>query len=144
MLLEWTPELSVGLEAVDRQHQELIRRTVRLVEATLNGQGKEEVTRMLDFLKAYVVEHFRSEEDLMEDRGYPNLEKHRGVHRLFEAEVRKLSRRLQEGEPDEAFILTVQNNVVDWLIHHIRGMDKKIGDWVRSQEGVPEEETAPV
>ena len=49
MLVKWTPEYAVGVEEIDRQHQELFSRINDLLEACQRGEGKQEVGKVLSF-----------------------------------------------------------------------------------------------
>jgi hemerythrin-like metal-binding protein len=66
MGFEWEPSLAVGHEVIDAQHQELFKRVNTLLEACKAGRGKEEILGVMEFLEAYIGEHFRAEEQEMQ------------------------------------------------------------------------------
>jgi len=70
MSIKWTPALAVGVSAIDQQHKELFDHVAKLIDAMKNSDAAE-VGRLMDFLGAYVVEHFRMEEGLMQRYAYP-------------------------------------------------------------------------
>ncbi len=90
MALEWTPDLSVGVEEIDEQHRELFRRAERLI-ATLRCGDRGEVLPLLAYLDEYVAHHFSAEERLMREVRYPALEEH--VSRTDRELARYLQRR---------------------------------------------------
>ena len=49
MLLQWTTALSVGVDEIDAQHQELFRRVDRLLDAMARND-RSEAARLLEFL----------------------------------------------------------------------------------------------
>jgi hemerythrin len=76
----WTQDLAVGVDQIDRQHQELFARTNGLLSAMAQGKGREEVGKTVSFLESYVGTHFRDEEKLMASHSVPNPEVHKGLH----------------------------------------------------------------
>ncbi|CAN0208147.1 unnamed protein product, partial [Phaeothamnion confervicola] len=71
-LIAWDAKrMSSGIESIDGQHRELIEMINRLNRACLQNKGRQEVGEMLGLLAAYVKNHFRHEEDLMERHQCP-------------------------------------------------------------------------
>ena len=58
MAIQWNEELATGVLEIDNQHKEIFARINRLLEASSQGKGKQEVGRMIDFLGDYVISHF--------------------------------------------------------------------------------------
>ena len=78
----WTPALLTGHPLIDEQHKEIFARVERLREAMERGDPTE-VTRLLDFLGRYVVEHFSAEEAVMVSSRFPRHDAHRAQHANF-------------------------------------------------------------
>ncbi|MDO4343304.1 MAG: bacteriohemerythrin [Eubacteriales bacterium] len=132
MSIVFDKSLETGNELIDSQHKELIARVNKLTEECAQGKEKNVAVQTLDFLMDYTEFHFRDEEKLQEEHGYPQLAEHREQHKAFEKAVDELREMLEEEEgPSEAFVAAVKKNVVDWLIHHIQGWDKKVAEYVR-------------
>ena len=125
--LEWTPELSVGVNFIDQQHQELFNRYNQLVDAINRGEGQTEVARVIEFLSDYALTHFCDEEQLMEAMCYPEFRSHKAEHTAFMIEVQALGQRLEMKGDTPLLAVRVQAKVANWLIAHIGGSDKKIG-----------------
>lgn len=132
MTLEWTTALRVGVEAIDEQHQELFRRSERLILA-LRGGDRGEVEPLLRYLADYVISHFECEERWMVAAEYPGLEAHRDAHRRFRDDFRELVREYQRKGPTPLMALTVHNWLADWLERHIGGADVALGRWLTEQ-----------
>jgi hemerythrin len=79
-MIPWTPDLEIGEPGVDHQHREIFRRAGILAGALTQGQGREEVGRLVEYVAAYTYGHFQDEEFLMEELGYPHLAAHRQLH----------------------------------------------------------------
>ncbi len=126
MPMVWSNSFSIGVEAIDKQHQELFKRTNQLLEACQQGRGKEAVSKTLTFLEDYVNTHFSYEESLMQKYAYPEFTAHQNLHREFTQSLLKLK---QEAQNNIGLSLVTQVNkfVVDWWINHITKVDKKLG-----------------
>lgn len=74
MAIEWTPDLSVGVENIDEQHKIWFQKANELFEAGKERRAKEYINTMIDFLDEYTKKHFKDEEAYMEEIGYPELE----------------------------------------------------------------------
>lgn len=124
--------LLTGNELIDSEHQELIDRINKLVENCENGKEKTTAVKTLDFLMDYTEFHFRDEEKLQEEAGYPELENHKQQHAAFEKAVAELKEMLDEEEgPTEAFVAAVNKNITEWFLNHIQVWDKKVAEYVK-------------
>ncbi len=130
-MLELDPTLLTGVEDIDRQHRELFDRLGRLLDASRERRGREEVLRLLEFLGGYAVEHFAAEDREMEASGYPRSDGHRAEHRQFVKELEILRHELKSEGPTALFVIHVQNRVTEWLREHIYRTDRLLGEWLR-------------
>ena len=71
MAAQWTPDMTTGIDELDQQHQELIRRVNAFAEALSTGAGAGQVAELLDFCLAYAEQHFALEEAHMERLNCP-------------------------------------------------------------------------
>lgn len=126
MAIEWSESLSTGVDWQDTQHKELFRRINALLDAMNVGLGKEEISKLFDFLDEYFVVHFDAEEKAMHQCGYANTLAHLAEHTRFIEDVSSLAQEAHEGITT-SLLIKVQRRVVDWLINHIGGIDKGLG-----------------
>ena len=70
-LMEWTDKLSVGVPSIDAQHKKLVSMANTLYDAMKAGHGKEILDETLAGLINYTVTHFKYEEKLFAQTGYP-------------------------------------------------------------------------
>ena len=128
--MEWTPDLSVGVEAIDNQHKELIRRMNNFFQS-MEGDNREKVLEMLSFLGDYVVTHFRDEEALQVRYNYPGYAEHRKLHQDFVKDVGEMTKNIKENGFTVASKAMVGMTLTSWLTLHIRRADKAVGDYIR-------------
>jgi hemerythrin-like metal-binding protein len=131
--LDWSDMLSVGIPAMDAQHQELFARINKLLRAMLaTGQGGD-VPGLAAFIGEYVDRHFSDEERLMRDMGFPQLLAHQAAHEAFKKEFRDIGQRVVSETPNAVLLIAIQDKVVDWLLRHIGGADKRYGEYAAAR-----------
>lgn len=133
----WKEKYKIGVELIDRQHEELFRRVSDFI-GTVRSENPWEtklfkVKETLEFMKDYVITHFRDEEAYQAEINYPGLEKHKKIHDDFKAEVAEFVRLFEETGFDEDLVQRFSGKLLAWLINHVAGIDQKIGDYAREQ-----------
>lgn len=123
-MFTWKPELSVGVEHIDQQHQALFRAFEALVLAMNEGKGKAEIEKTLDFLEEYVRAHFADEERLLEERGYEGLHEQRYQHRTFCQQIEATRRDFERDGASSILAIHIQQKLAGWLLNHISKFDR--------------------
>lgn len=126
MALEWSSNLSTGVDWQDRHHKELFKRVNGLLDAMSTGMGQGELDRMFKFLDSYFIVHFDAEEQAMSKYGFPGTVEHLCEHTGFIEDVARLKRECENGV-SAGLVVKAQKLVIEWLLNHIGGSDKKLG-----------------
>jgi hemerythrin len=132
MAIVWTPNLSVGVENIDEQHKIWFEKANALFEAGMQHKAKDYMNTMLGFLDEYTKQHFRDEEAYMKKINYPELDAQKKAHASFINDLAKLKSEYDESGGNIMVILNANKMVINWLTNHIKSMDKKIGDYVKT------------
>jgi hemerythrin len=121
--IEWSNELSVGIEEIDAQHQILVDLLNQVHEA-IQQRHTAEVTRdIIDRLNEYTRVHFAVEESLMRILHYPDYERHKEEHEKLIAQLAELRAKLEAGKASTGFELAHFLKV--WLTKHIMEVDQR-------------------
>ncbi len=83
----------------------------------------------------YTVFHFGGEEKLMQEDKYPLFTEHKAAHDAFVETVKGLYQKLMEEGATEDFADQVEQEITNWLIVHIKGMDLKMIEWKNHRSG---------
>lgn len=125
----WNDSYSVGNAVLDSDHRILINLTNQLYDAVDTGQSREVVGSVLNVLVEYVEHHFRREEAILAQAGFPSLDKHKLMHHGLEKQVYDIRDRWHAGErmalDDEVLELLKK-----WLTDHILVSDKGYSSWI--------------
>ena len=122
-LIKWTPDLSVGFESIDTDHQVLIGLINELDDAVKVGEPRETVSRVLQSLLDYTDYHFGREEVLMKACRYPDMDAHIRTHDTLRAQVADIRSRYLRS-PESIHAREVLAFLKNWLTAHILGRDK--------------------
>ncbi|MDP1610729.1 MAG: bacteriohemerythrin [Sulfuritalea sp.] len=127
-LMDWTPDLSVGIAAIDEHHKRIVEYINELHEANVK-KDREAVGHVLEELVYYAQSHFSFEEALMEQAGYKFLGPHKKVHELFTRRINDYVNRFKQGEE---VAVEIQGTLVKWLMNHIKQEDMNYSPVVRA------------
>ena len=126
-LLEWSSELDVRVDSMNREHTELIRLMNVVYEANASASGKARISSALDALVEYTVKHFEDEEAYMESINFSGLRSHKYIHQDLLRRVGGFVSDYKSSTSDE-----LPNEFFEflkfWLVSHIQGIDTKYGN----------------
>ena len=117
--IEWSNDLSVGNDLLDRQHQKLIGMINTLDDDALNA---DELGEVIFGLLEYAAIHFRDEEQFFVNAAPEIVEPHFASHTIFISTAYKFVQRFQNGEA-LALRQPVYEFLCNWLVQHIRVED---------------------
>lgn len=137
VLMGWKEGYSVGSAMLDSDHRILFNLLNQLHDATDTGQSREVVASVLSVLAEYTEHHFRREELVMAQIGFPGRAEHERKHRELEATVNGIHQRWQGGER-QALGEDTLDFLKNWLTEHILGADKAYQPWIDAAGAVPE------
>ena len=114
---------------IDQQHQELVNMLNRLNDAVKNNESREDIYRIIDDVISYTCFHFASEERLMVQSGYPEIEWHKDKHKQLIQEALRLKGKLN---------YVGEQMFTEWFNHwpfanvlaHIQYADKQFEDHI--------------
>ena len=121
--MEWTKEMELGHERIDAEHRIFLRLVNEFAERIEGGASTDALLRTLQEIRQYAAFHFVSEENVMEEIGYPDLQAHRECHEALLAAVDEKMRLLlsHAGEPKELL-----HFLVDWFAQHTSRDDQML------------------
>jgi hemerythrin len=120
-LLQWRSQYSVGIEAVDHEHRELIDLINRLHEAASARGSKDEVIAFFGDLYRGISAHFALEERFMRDRKYDHLDEHKNNHEQLLDDLRDIMDGFeQSGSLDDPLLAQTLDT---WFSRHFETHD---------------------
>ena len=131
--LHWSPNMSVGIDFMDADHQQLMELLTEVLDLVEPSQVRAAVVAKLDDLISFTQQHFRLEERLMKENDYDELEEHKRTHEALLQEIGELRHKLASGEVDAG--PEIMDFLKDWLLRHILESDKHFGGFLEDRLG---------
>lgn len=119
----WTDEFSVGVSEMDSQHQKLIAMINKLIEEPHAKTNSRTISDLLTAMITYAQEHFRAEEALMSEHGYPLKDRQVEQHKCFIKKTVDFCSAVEVGVDIVPQVML--EYLKDWLLHHILEQDMK-------------------
>jgi len=118
----------VGCPEMDSDHRTMLEILDQLHEAMIQGRGGELILVTLDRLAEQESAHFGREERLMQECGYPDLERHRELHLEMLQELAVLRCRARAGHMPIAY--DTMQTMRRWIAEHINGEDRSAAKYI--------------
>ena len=129
--ISWKEEYSVGVEKIDRQHRHLFEIINKLIDRSGSSSDSALVSETLTEMLNYAKEHFTTEEELMQEYGYPEIESHKEQHIYFFKTTAELSINALNNQS------MVSREIVEflklWLTLHILKCDMKYKEFFKAK-----------
>lgn len=127
----WKESFNTHISVIDRQHQRIFAVLNRLYEATQAPVDRKSVKQSLHEMNEYAYHHFTTEERLMAQYEYSELEAQKSQHKYYEEQMIQLTRAFNEEDVKSCKSLLVF--LKDWFLGHILQEDLKFGEAVANK-----------
>jgi hemerythrin len=114
--LSWHDRYLLGHAEIDAQHRKLFE-LVNHFDDVIQMDMADELGRIVDDLVAGAVAHFKFEEAVLEQIGFPDRSGHSKMHEELIGQLRQTRAKMKAGGHVSA--KSVARFLVDWLTYHI-------------------------
>lgn len=121
--MEWTKEFEFGIPQIDHQHQHWLEMINRFYDQIDDVAYRSNVKELLQEAIEYTHYHFKTEEDLMKDIGYPAIAEQKAQHAEIAKRIENFRDSITEDTPVVSMFLT--EDMKEWFRHHIMEEDRK-------------------
>ena len=123
-LITWRDEFSVGVDAIDHEHREMIGLINDLDEAMGTDAGHATVVAALGEIYARIAAHFALEEKIMRDASYTQFAAHKEDHETLLDELLEV---IDSVDDEGGYDCTDLSRTLDrWFSSHFRTHDAKL------------------
>ena len=130
--LHWLDKLLAEGEAFDGEHHALLERLNDLLLAIRSGD-RSRIMMACTSLSAQARAHFASEEALMREVGYPDLESHREQHAELGRRLARLSYLASSGAGYLSATAPV-SLLEQWFVPHLTHADRRLAEFVAARK----------
>ena len=122
--LQWRKEFSIGNDAVDFEHQELMD-IINIIYAELdNRRDVTQIRRTMGEVHAEISAHFALEERIMRHARYEEFDEHKDDHENLLDQVRTMMDAI-ENDPEHALDM-LSEQLADWFQSHLVTFDARL------------------
>ena len=122
-MLQWDHKYELGHEKIDFEHHIFLNLVIEFKKAVDDEVSNEKLIRIAQEVIKYADFHFLSEENLMIEQGYPDIEAHAKLHMHLLSELRDRLFRLKHGSIAGEDVFEFLFN---WFALHTSTEDKKL------------------
>lgn len=126
---KWEDRFDIGVPEMNTEHKHLLQLMDKLEDAMLAKKPKPEIEQAFAKLADATVAHFQEEENLMERINFPDIAKHKLIHKNL---ILKLTALTSEFTQSGSIPPTLFDFLKMWLFSHIVGIDMKYAEHSRS------------
>ena len=130
--LAWRPAYECGNAIIDDEHRALFGHAADLLAAVLSEREEAAVAGLMDVLIRAVAQHFRNEEAILEEAGFPDAKAHAEIHRELLDRAAVL---VGAGPPGGGVLF--QFLAEDLVAKHMLGADREYFPYLKSHGGEP-------
>lgn len=121
LYIEWDAKNATGVPVIDEQHRGVIAILNTLHFFIERKRSQEVFASTLEALVQHSQVHFRTEELLLAEAGYAELERHAAKHRQLFEDLRMVSQEAMRGNDPRPVLAFLRS----WWLNHIREEDLK-------------------
>ena len=129
--LKWSDKYSLNVEEIDEQHKKLVGLVNDMYDAMQAGKGRDMIEMVIAEFVAYTDYHFKSEEHLLRQNGYPEYNEHKEMHDNLSRKAHSIKEAFDKGNTPSA--IEVMLLLTNWLNIHILEEDRKYKPYAQSK-----------
>jgi hemerythrin len=130
-LLTWSHDCIIGVQAMDDQHGILMDTLNELRRMIVRGEERRDICLQLERLIEFTQMHFHSEEQLLKQQGFPEVEEHRTAHNALLA--RLYTALEQVNREDAVHFSSLLEFLPAWYHEHVEEVDQPYGQWLNDR-----------
>lgn len=124
--IAWDKSMTTGVDSIDDQHKQLIAWLNDLLNAMIQGRGRDEIQKVLDDLSGYSVSHFGHEEECMARYKCPVAAQNIEAHKQFIETFSSFKLEFERTGATADLVVRVENELLRWLTNHIKRTDTQL------------------
>jgi hemerythrin-like metal-binding protein len=134
MFIRWERKLLVHYPLVDDEHRMLLWLCRKVQLAVTSDLSDVAIRCACIELEAYTQFHLTSEENLMHEVAYPEVQQHSKIHAQLLVGLRRMTEDIRGHRVSEK---TLAEFISSWLLNHIVHYDRKLANFLVASEKRP-------
>lgn len=127
-MIVWTERFSIGLKTIDHQHQRLFAMINDLIRNQHAAADSDAIADVVRRMTEYTDYHFKTEERIMMEYGYPDCPVQVREHAAFKTKAAQFCMDCVTGK--RGLSAEILDYLQNWLINHILRSDLRFKDFL--------------
>lgn len=126
-MIEWKKEYEINVPEIDKQHQKLFEIAASAEQLLLiptDLDKYDDIVKIINELRDYVVFHFNSEQQLLQKIKYPKILSHIVYHNDFVEKINTIDLDKVDNMQQKNLI-EILNFIMQWIAEHVLGDDRQ-------------------
>lgn len=125
----WSDRNNIGIPILDEQHRSIVATINSLYYFVGMKRDIEVLAPTIEIITQYTRIHFRTEEAILADCAYPDLDEHMQLHQQLVAKMKQIAAESNESGDTGVLLKFLK----DWWLDHINVEDIKYAPFVLSK-----------
>jgi hemerythrin len=121
--IDWRESMSVGVEEIDKQHQQLVDTIQELNQAIIEHDIENNLVETFERLFGYMTTHFATEEGYFDKFNFAEAAEHKAAHLFFKKRVLEMHENINKNVHELSLELVAFLEF--WLVGHVMVMDQR-------------------
>ena len=137
-MIVWSDKLRIDDGVIDNDHKYLIELSNEFVKNGRQFDSKDQAQKLINNLLYYTSTHFRREEKIQKQIGFPNIIEHKNEHLELENKLRKINDMIRDAESSDLNLISIEVTKLfrKWLIKHILKHDMLMREYAEEIRSV--------
>ncbi len=131
-IIDWKKHYEIGVQQIDWHHRYLFSLLNTAYENFVRSTPDGDLSRFLNEFIDYIIYHFSAEEELMQEKRYPDLQIHQLQHDMFLQRIEGMKEEYLGGRGSLA--MEILCFLANWLITHIPKSDAELGLFIAARQ----------
>lgn len=123
--------MTTSIPLVDTQHQNILTKTNKFLEAMNEGRGELEAANAIKLLKDCADSHFSTQGKYMLENGYPKYELHKADHEKYVKVVGILENEFTTQGSSSDLAKKIETTLLHYWTEYVPTFDKPLAGFLR-------------
>ena len=130
LYIAWNDNNFLGIPIIDEQHRSIVAIINTLHYFVEKHMELEVLTPIISAISQYTIIHFKTEEIMLKEAGYPSLDDHILLHKHLVNEMKSVA----DESTQERDVEPLLKFLKAWWLNHINREDRKYVSFITSQK----------
>ncbi len=130
---KWNDNFITGIPFIDKQNKKIFKILDEAFEEVAEDERDEKIKKVLTHLYSFMKEHFKKEEEFMQEINYSEMKEHKQIHQNIIQSCNELLKEINQTN-SELFEKKLAQLIDEHIVNHMLVEDKKVAIFQKREE----------